>query len=96
MISSEKSGPVKVETPVRCTESHSRLHKSISRPTVGMWTNPVGVRSIGKRFKEFCGYIEFVVTPGTFNLNFPENHDSGDRGKAVTKILNFVCSDGPG
>ena len=50
MIFSEKSGPVKVEGTVRCTESNSRLHKSISRPTVGVCTNPVGVRSIGKRF----------------------------------------------
>ena len=50
MISSENHGPVKVEVTVRCTESDSRLHKSISRSTVGMWTNPVGVRSVGKRF----------------------------------------------
>ena len=83
MISSEKSGPVKIETPVRCTESDSRLHKSISQPTVGVWTNPVGVRSIGKRFLKFCGYIEFVGTPGAFNFNFPKNHDSDDLGKAV-------------
>ena len=50
MISSENRSPVKIEVTVRCTESDSRLHKSISRPTVGVWTNPVGVRSIGKRF----------------------------------------------
>ena len=36
MISSEKSSPVKIEVTVRCTESDSRLHKSISRPTVGV------------------------------------------------------------
>ena len=50
VISSENHGPVKIEVTVRCTESDSRLHKSISRPTVGVWTNPVGVRPIGKRF----------------------------------------------
>ena len=52
MISSEKSSPVKIEVTVRCTESDGRLHISISRPTVGVWTNPVGVRSIGKRFSK--------------------------------------------
>ena len=36
MISSEKSVLVMIEDPVRCTESDSRLHKSISRPTVGV------------------------------------------------------------
>ena len=61
-----------------------------------MWTNPLEVRPIGKRFKKNCGYIEFVATPGTFNLNFPKNHDFDDLGKAVTKILNVMCSDGPG
>ena len=45
---------------------------------------------------KFCGYIEFVATPGAFNFNFPKNHDSDDLGKAVTKILYFMCSDGPG
>ena len=61
-----------------------------------VWTNPLGIRSIGKRFKKIFGYIEFVTTPGTFNLDFPKNHDFDDLGKAMMKILNLMCSNGPG
>ena len=43
MISFVKSGPVKVEVPVEWLETDSRLGKSISRSTVDMWTNPIGV-----------------------------------------------------
>ena len=57
MISSEKRGPVKIEPPVGWVESDARLDKSISRPTVSIWTNPVGVRPIGKRFlKKYGSY----------------------------------------
>ena len=42
------------------------------------------------------GYIMFVVTPGDFNLDFPKNHDFDDLGKAIMKIPNFMCSNGPG
>ena len=41
-------------------------------------------------------YIEFVTTPVIFNLNFPKNHDFDDLGKAITKILNLMGSNGPG
>ena len=46
----ENHVPVMIEVPVERVESDSRLDKSISRPTVSTWTNPVGIRSIGKRF----------------------------------------------
>ena len=75
--------------------THDWLHKSISRSTESVWTNPVGVRSIGKRFTKNYGYIEFVTPPGTFNLNFPKNHDFDDLGKAMMKIVNFMCSNDP-
>ena len=51
---------------------------------------------IQKRISKNYGYIEFAVIPGTFNLDFPKNHDFDDLGKVVMKILNFMCSDGPG
>ena len=38
----------------------------------------------------------FVTTPGAFNLNFPQNRDFDDLGKALLNILNLMCSDGPG
>ena len=63
---------------------------------MGIWTDPLGVRSIRNRFQKNYGYIEFVTTPGAFNLNFPKNHDCDDLGKAITKILNLMCSNGPG
>ena len=53
---------------------------------------PINQREIFKNY----GYIEFVTTSGTFNLNFPKNHDFDDLGKAVMKILNLMCSNGPG
>ena len=62
MISFVKSGPVKVEVPVEWIETDSRLGKSISRSTVDMWTNPIGIRSIGKRFQkiyDYCGHHWF-------------------------------------
>ena len=46
-------------------------------------------------FEKNYGYIEFVTTPGTFNLNLPKNHDFDDLGKAIMKILNLMCSNGP-
>ena len=46
--------------------------------------------------QKIFGYIEFVTTPGAFNLDFPKNHDFDDLGKAITKIPNFMCSNGPG
>ena len=58
-------------------------------------TNPFGFRSIEKNSKIF-GYIEFVTTPVTFNLKFSKNHDFDDLGKAVTNIVNLMCSNGPG
>ena len=48
-----------------------------------------------KNFKNFR-YIEFVTTPVTFNLKFSKNHDFDDLGKAVTNIVNLMCSNGPG
>jgi len=63
---------------------------------VGLWINPLEVRSIGKRFPKNYGYTEFVIIPGIFNLNFPKIHDFDDLGKVVTKILNLMCPDGPG
>ena len=41
-------------------------------------------------------YIEFVTTPVTFNLKFSKNHDFDDLGKAMTNIVNLMCSNGPG
>ena len=49
-----------------------------------------------EKIQKNYGYIKFVVIPDTFNLDFPKNHDFDDLGKVVMKILNFVCSDGPG
>ena len=67
MISSVKTLPVKVETPVEWLETDCRLHKSISRPTVNVWTNPIGVWPIRKRFKfffyNFCGDHWFCNNP---------------------------------
>ena len=96
LISDRNFRVVLMQPPVAGMQTHGWLHKSISRPTVGTWTNPVGVRSISKWFRKIYGYIEFVTTPGTFNLNFPKNHDFDDLGKAMTKILNLMCSNGPG
>ena len=48
-----------------------RPHKSMSRPPVGIWTNPFGVRSIGKRFRKFYRWNRFVTTPVPFYSNFP-------------------------
>ena len=62
MISSVKRGPVKVETPVEWLETDNRLGKSISRSTVCVWTIPIGVWSIGKRFQkiyDYCGHHWF-------------------------------------
>ena len=56
---------------------------------------PINRETIQKKLRLHYGYIEFVTTSGTFNLNFMENHDFNDLGKAVTKILDFMCSDGP-
>ena len=49
-ISSEKRVLAMIEVPVGWVESDSRLGKSISRSTGSIWTNPVGVRPIDKRF----------------------------------------------
>ena len=95
LISDRNLRVVLIQHPVSGTWTHGWLRKSISRPTVGLWTNPVGVLSISKWFRKNYGYIEFVTTPGTFNLNFPKNHDFDDLGKAITKILNLMCSNGP-
>ena len=86
---------VLIQHPVPGTWTCGWLRKSISRHTVGVWTNPVGVLSINEWFRKNYGYIEFVTTPGTFNFNFPKNHDFDDLGKAITKILNLMCSNGP-
>ena len=53
---------------------------------------PINLETIQKIF----GYIEFVTIPVTFNLDFPKNHDFDDLGKAMMKILNLMCSNGPG
>ena len=50
----------------------------------------------GSDLKKNYRYIEFVTTSGAFNLNFPKNHDFDDLGKAIMKIPNFMCSNGPG
>ena len=42
---------VLVQPPVLGIHTHGRLCISISRPAVGIWTNPLEVRPIGKRFK---------------------------------------------
>ena len=49
-----------------------------------------------KKFSKNFRYIDFVITPVTFNLNFRENHDFEDLGNAVTNFVNLVCSNGPG
>ena len=46
--------------------------------------------------QKIFGYIELVTTPGAFNLDFPKNHDFDGLGKAMTKILDFMCSNGSG
>ena len=51
-ILAENRGPVMIEVPVGCMKSDSRLNKPISRPKISIWTNPVGIRSIGKRFSK--------------------------------------------
>ena len=38
-----------------------------------------------KKFSKNYGYIEFVVIPGTFNLDFPKNHDFDDLGKVMAR-----------
>ena len=38
-----------------------------------------------KKFQKNNGYIEFVVIPGTFNFDFPENHDFDDLGNATAR-----------
>ena len=86
---------VLIQPTVSGTWTYGWLRKSISRPTVGVWTNPVGVLSINEWFRKNYGYIEFVTTPGTFNLNLPKNHDFDDLGKVMTKNLYLMCSNGP-
>ena len=49
-----------------------------------------------KKNSKIFGYIEFVTTPVTFNLKISKNHDFDDLGKAVTNIVNLMCSNGPG
>ena len=73
MISFVKRGSVKVEVPVEWLETDSRLGKSISRSTVGMWTDPIGIWSIGENFKKItiiAAIIDFVTSSGPFCLNF--------------------------
>ena len=53
---------------------------------------PINWETIQKIF----GYIEFVTIPVTFNLDFPKNHDFDDLGRAIMKILNLMCPNGPG
>ena len=72
------------------------LVESTSRPTVGICTNPLGVRPIGERFKNNYRWNGFVTTPVPFYFNFPKNHDFDDLGKAMMNILNLMCSNGPG
>ena len=58
---------------VEWLETDSRLGKSISRSTVGMWTDPIGIWSIGENFKKItiiAAIIDFVTTSGPFCLNF--------------------------
>ena len=47
-----KQCPVLIEPPVLGTQADGRLCKSISRPTVDMWTNPLGARPIGNGLGE--------------------------------------------
>ena len=96
LISDRNLRVVLIQHPVSGTWTCGWLRKSISRPTVGVWTNPVGVLSISKWFRKNYGYIEFVTTPGTFNLNFPPNHDFDDLGKAIMHVLNLSIINGPG
>ena len=91
---------VLIKLPVQGVSTHGRLHKSISRPTVGIWTNPLGVWSIGKRFKRIWRWNGFVTTPVTFYVNFPRKswfwwsrQDGDDPGM---NILNLMCSNGWG
>ena len=46
-------------------------------------------------FSKIYGYTEFVTPSGTFNLNFPKNHDFDDLGKAMTENLYLMCPNGP-
>ena len=38
----------------------------------------------------------FVTTTVAFYVNFPKNRDFDDLGKVMMKILNLMCSNGPG
>ena len=73
---------------VTCTMNVSTHNVHVNKPCWG----PINRERIWRNY----GYTEFVTTPGAFNLNFPKNHDFYDLGKAVMKILNSMCSNGPG
>ena len=68
----------------------------IPRPTGGICTNPLGVRPIGESFKNNYRWNGFVTTPVPFYFNFPKNRDFDDLGKVMMKILDLMCSSGPG
>ena len=84
----------------QCRQRDTWLTQWISRPTVLLWTNPLGVRPIGKWFKKKRRYIEFVTTSVTFYLIFPKFSTKinifDDLDKVTMNILNLMCSHGPG
>ena len=85
---------------VQCAWSHVWLACGITWPPELVWTNPFGVRPIGKRFKIFSIKNEFVTTLIAFNLNLHEktwfwwSRQVGDDPRM--NILNLMCSNGPG
>ena len=85
---------------VQCVWSHVWLACRITWPPELVWTNPLGVRPIGKRFKIFSIKNEFVTTLIAFNLNLHEktwfwwSRQVGDDPRM--NILNLMCSNGPG
>ena len=89
MVEPTVEGVINICVTFRMDSSTPRV--DIDKPSWG----PTNRETIQKKLRLHYGYIEFVTTSGTFNLNFMENHDFNDLGKAVTKILDFMCSDGP-
>ena len=78
-------------------ETDDRLGKLISRSTVSTWTNPIGLRPIGKRFKNFtliAAIIAFVTTPDLFYFKFSRSLHSdigAPNGHISMIIVNLGC-----
>ena len=72
------------------------LHNGLLDPQVLYGQTLLRSDQSGSDLKKKFRYIEFVTTSGAFNLNFPKNHDFDDLGRAIMKILNLMCPNGPG